>query len=133
MADAQEKVASLPPQLPKLSDISEFLVSIFATVGQLEASTVLQIYSSTKLLKRFFLMSTIYTSGSTQRVLLHFPQFRRYEIQAHEPVVEWLSQQLGTEFEINRSIFGAPQSEEAVQAVKIFLEGIASYASFNDC
>jgi len=44
-------------------------------------------------------------------------------LQLHDPVLSWASQLLESKFEASDSIFGAPQSNEAVAAVESFLKG----------
>ena len=44
-------------------------------------------------------------------------------LQLYSPIVEWASEQLGTTLRSDNSVFGAEQSDEAVAALRSFLEG----------
>ncbi|EIE21711.1 ATP12-domain-containing protein, partial [Coccomyxa subellipsoidea C-169] len=49
------------------------------------------------------------------------------QAQVYDPIVEWASKALQTEITISDSIFGSEQPEEAIEAVRCYLEGLSAW------
>ncbi len=54
-------------------------------------------------------------------------------VQVYDPIVEWASKALQTEITISDSIFGSEQPEEAIEAVRCYLEGLGTRAPPCNC